>query len=597
MAKVSLPVPPARFWMPLKAVDAFKVPALAPLTDHALTPSVAASVLLPPPPAIEPLNELSPAASVNVSVPAPPTSDSIPVALMLETDTAFAPEILHALPAATPVNVSMPVPPASVWMSENVVVALSVPALFPEITQTLVPWVPAGVWLPPPPPIEPLSDLTPVPSVKLSVPVPPVSVWMSENAVDVLSVPALAPLTDHVLLPSVAASVLLPPPPAIEPLDELTPGASVNVSLPAPPTSDSIPVALMLETDTALAPVMLHALPAATPVSVSMPVPPASVWMPENVVVVLSVPALLPVITHALVPSVAASVLLPPPPAIEPSNEATPVASVKLSVPVPPRRLPKPLKFTKPTPSPSFTMPVFDPVMSHVLRMFGPARVWLAEPAEWAPVPPSISPVMRPAAPNVNVSAPEPPVRLEIPVNVVVVFSEPLPEPSIDQVFVPSVAASVSLPPPPAIEPLNDVTPAASVKLSAPVPPASVWMSENAVAVLSVPALLPVITQAFVPSVAASVLLPPPTAIEPLNDATPAASVKLSVPVPPARLWIPLKAVDVLSVPALLPVITQAFVPSVAASVSLPPPPAIEPLNDVTPAASVKLSAPVPPTR
>src|ERR1051326_3317671 len=146
-----------------------------------------------------------------------------------------------------------------------------------------------------------------------------------------------------------------------------------------------------------------------------------------------------------------------------------------------------------------------------------------------------MSPVMRPAAPNVNVSAPEPPVRLEIPVNVVVVFSEPLPEPSIDQVFVPSVAGGVFPPRPPAMEPLN--------------------------------------------------------------DATPAASVKLSVPVPPARLWIPLKAVDVLSVPALLPVITQAFVPSVAASVSLPPPPAIEPLNDVAPAASVKLSAPVPPTR
>src|ERR1041384_6718863 len=216
---------------------------------------------------------------------------------------------------------------------------------------------------------------------KVSLPVPPARFWMPLKAVDAFKVPALAPLTDHALTPSVAASVLLPPPPAIEPLNELSPAASVNVSVPAPPTSDSIPVALMLETHTALAPVMLHALPAATPVSVSMPVPPASVWMPENVVVVLSVPALLPVITHALVPSVAASVLLPPPPAIEPSNQATPLASRELSVPVPPRRLPKPLKFTKPTPSPSFTMPVFDPVMSHVLRMFGPARVWLAEPA------------------------------------------------------------------------------------------------------------------------------------------------------------------------------------------------------------------------
>src|ERR1051325_8667364 len=264
MAKVSLPVPPARFWMPLKAVDAFKVPAWAPLTDHALTPSVAASVLLPPPPAIEPLNELSPAASVNVSVPAPPTSDSIPVALMLETDTAFAPEILHALPAATPVNVSMPVPPASVWMSENAVDVLSVPALLPVITQ------------------------------------------------------ALGPL--------VAASVLLPPPPMIEPLKVVTPAASVNVSAPVPPTSDSIPVALMLETDTAFAPVMLQALPAATPVSVSVPVPPASFWMPEKLVVALSVPALFPVITHALVPSVAARELLLPPPAIEPLNDVTPAA-------------------------------------------------------------------------------------------------------------------------------------------------------------------------------------------------------------------------------------------------------------------------------
>src|ERR1051325_7151792 len=173
MAKVSLPVPPARFWMPLKAVDAFKVPALAPLTDHALTPRVAASVLLPPPPAIEPLNELTPAASVNVSLPAPPTSDSIPVALMLETDTAFAPEILHALPAATPVKVSMPVPPASVWMSENVVVALSVPALFPEITEALVPSVAASVLLPPPPPIEPLKVVAAEVNRNVSAPVPP----------------------------------------------------------------------------------------------------------------------------------------------------------------------------------------------------------------------------------------------------------------------------------------------------------------------------------------------------------------------------------------------------------------------------------------
>src|ERR1044071_6688343 len=545
MAKVSLPVPPARFWMPLKAVDAFKVPALAPLTDHALTPSVAASVLLPPPPAIEPLNELSPAASVNVSVPAPPTSDSIPVALMLETDTAFAPEILHALPAATPVNVSMPVPPASVWMSENVVVALSVRALFPEITQALVPSVAASVLLPPPPPIEPLNDATPVPSVKLSVPVPPVSVWMSENAVDVLSVPALAPLTDHVLLPSVAASVLLPPPPAIEPLDELTPGASVNVSLPAPPTSDSIPVALMLETDTALAPVMLHALPAATPVSVSMPVPPASVWMPENVVVVLSVPALLPEITQALVPSVAASVLLPPPPPIEPLNELTPAASVKVSASVPPVSV-----WMSENAVDVLSVPALAPLTDHALTPSVAARVLL-------PPPPSIAPLneLTPSA-NVNVSLPAPPTSDSIPVALML---------ETDTALAPVM--------------LHALPAATPVSVSMPVPPASVWMPENVVVVLSVPALLPEITQALVPSVAASVLLPPPPPIEPLNELTPAASVKVSASVPPVSVWMSENAVDVLSVPALAPLTDHALTPSVAARVLLPPPPSIEPLN------------------
>ena len=40
---------------------------------------------------------------------------------------------------------------------------------------------------------------------------------------------------------------------------------------------------------------------------------------------------------------------------------------------------------------------------------------------------------MMPAAPKVNVSPPEPPVRFEMPVNVVVVFSVPLFEPSIVQ--------------------------------------------------------------------------------------------------------------------------------------------------------------------
>ncbi len=97
-------------------------------------------------------------------------------------------------------------------------------------------------------------------------------------------------------------------------------------------------VAFMLETVTAFAPVILQALPAATPVSVSVPEPPVRFVIPENVVVAFSVPAFPPVTCQALVPLVAANVSVPPPPVIEPLKVSTPEASVNVSVVLPPTK-------------------------------------------------------------------------------------------------------------------------------------------------------------------------------------------------------------------------------------------------------------------
>src|SRR5213078_906855 len=109
----------------------------------------------------------------------------------------------------------------------------------------------------------------------------------------------------------------------------LTPLANVNVSANVPPTSDSILVALIPATVTAFGPVMLQLVAALGPVSVSVPEPPVRLVIPENVVVVFSVPALAPVIAHALVPFVAANVSVPPPPAMVPAKLDSPPANVK----------------------------------------------------------------------------------------------------------------------------------------------------------------------------------------------------------------------------------------------------------------------------
>ena len=264
--------------MALNVVVVLRVPVFVPVLAQALVPSVAASVLTPapPPPAIEPLKVVMPAASVNTSLLVPPTRALIEVAFMPSRLTALAPVMLQALTTLRPVKVSIPVPPVKVPIAENVVV--------------------------------------------------------------VPTVPALAPVLVHALAPFVAASVFAPPPPAIEPLNVVIPAANVKTSLLVPPTSASITVAFMLSTLTALAPVNDHAVAAFRPVKVSTPEPPVRFVIAENTVLVLKVPAFAPVIAQAFAPLVAARLSVPPPPAIVPLK-VIPAACVKPSVEVPPTRL------------------------------------------------------------------------------------------------------------------------------------------------------------------------------------------------------------------------------------------------------------------
>ena len=85
----------------------------------------------------------------------------------------------------------------------------------------------------------------------------------------------------------------------------------------------------MPETVTALLPAIVWAAPAAGPVSVSAPVPPARAAMLVNVALPLTVPAPLPVIAIALLPSVSVSVSALPPPLIEPLKVVAPAPNVK----------------------------------------------------------------------------------------------------------------------------------------------------------------------------------------------------------------------------------------------------------------------------
>ena len=261
------------------------VPALVPVTAHALVPSVAASVSVPPPPAMVPLKVGTAAARVKVSLRAPPTRASMLVAFKPSTLAALAPVILQAVALFRPVSVSAPVPPVRLVMALKVVLVLSVPAFVPVMT--------------------------------------------------------------HALVPSTAANVSVPPPPAMLPL-KTTPEACVKVSLTDPPTNALMLVPLMPSAVTALAPVKLKVVSTLRPASVSAPVPPVRLVMALNAVLVLSVPALVPVTAHALVPSVATSVSMPPPPAMEPLKVCTPAASVKVSAAVPPCNAPKPVKPTVP---------------------------------------------------------------------------------------------------------------------------------------------------------------------------------------------------------------------------------------------------------
>src|ERR1700687_435195 len=180
-------------------------------------------------------------------------------------------------------------------------ISASVPEFGPLIDQVLARLLPVSVFVPAPPLIVPLM-LPVAESVKASLFVPPVKFWTLENAVVVFSVPVLPAVMLQAFAPSVAASVFAPAPPLIEPLKLNIPAANVNVSLLALPTRASIDVAFMPATVTALAPVMLHAVTAFGPVSVSVPVPPVSVSMPVKVVVAFSVPAFAPEMLQALVP-------------------------------------------------------------------------------------------------------------------------------------------------------------------------------------------------------------------------------------------------------------------------------------------------------
>jgi hypothetical protein len=131
--------------------------------------------------------------------------------------------------------------------------------------------------------------------------------------------------------------------------------------------------------------------------------------------------------------------------------------NVKLSAPVPPLRFSIPVNAL--VPLASLSVPAFAALIDQVLVRSLPVSVSV-------PVPPSIVPLTFPVALSVKLSAPEPPVRFSTCVKVVLVLSEPAFDALINHVLVPSVAASVSVPPPPAIEPLKVVTVLCSVKLS-----------------------------------------------------------------------------------------------------------------------------------
>ena len=82
-------------------------------------------------------------------------------------------------------------------------------------------------------------------------------------------------------------------------------------------------------------------------------------------------------------------------------------------------------------------------------------------------------------------------------------------------------------------------------------------MPLKTVLVFKVPALAPVTFQALVPSVAANVSVPPPPVMLPLKT-TPDATVKVSLPAPPFKLLIALKLIpDVVT--ALVPVMAKVF--------------------------------------
>ena len=225
-----------------------------------------------------------------------------------------------------------------------------------------------------------------------------------------------------------------------------------------------------------------------------------------------------------------------------PLNVLTPEASVKLSSPTPPSSVSIELKLIPATP------PAFAPLMLKVSL---------------------------PAVPTIP-SLPLPPASTSILVNNVEVFSVPALEAFSENVLVPSVTASVSLPAePPLMVPLNVPTPEASVKLSSPAPPSSV-----SIELKLIPATLP----AFAPVMLKASLMPVPTIP--------------SLPLPPVSTSILVNGVEVFSVPALEALSANVLVPSVTASVSLPAePPLIVPLNELIPEASVKLSSLAPPSK
>jgi len=120
--------------------------------------------------------------------------------------------------------------------------------------------------------------------------------------------------------------------------------------------------------------------------------------------------------------------------------------------------------------------------------------------------------------------------------NAVVVFSVPLSPPLIAHALVPLVAARVSPPPPPSIEPVNEATPLLSVKVSAAVPPTSASM-----------------LVAFIPSTVTALL---PVIVQPV---APFGPVIVSLPVPPVNVSMLVNVVVVLRVPWFAAVTVHAL--------------------------------------